>query len=82
MDCDTCLTNHNSMLDKLGGWPFLASLILKSNISRERKIRWLIPLAKYENNSSGSGENLETNVGERVKNAQETDAFFLTVTSY
>jgi hypothetical protein len=37
------LTNPNSMLDKLGGWPSSVNLILKSNILRERKTEWLMP---------------------------------------
>jgi hypothetical protein len=65
------------MLDKLDGWISLVSLILKSNISKEKENRMVDALSRsmkvihLEDVST-----YEIDVKERVKSAQETYAFF------
>ena len=69
------------MLGNLGGWPSLASLISKSNTLKENRV------ADALNRSMKTihlavVSTCETDVKERIRNAQEIDPFVQTVTMY
>jgi hypothetical protein len=71
------------MLDKLDGWPSLANLILKSNTLKGKKIWWLDALSRSMKIIHLAVVSIcETDVKNRVRNAQEIDPFVQTVALY
>jgi hypothetical protein len=71
------------MLDKLDGWLSLVSLILKSNISKEKENMEVDALSRsMKVIHLAVVITCELDVKERFKSAQETNAFFNTVKSY